>query len=70
MVKVKRLKEFENQFKEIIKCDDQRKDIRLSKLMTEMEREFGIPILKNEEWEKNNKSVVALYRKISMSRSL
>jgi len=49
------------------KESDEEKDISLSELMTKMEKEFKIPILKNEKWEK--KTIIALYRKISMSRS-
>lgn len=44
------------------------KSRRFAKLMTKMEREFDIPILRNVEWERKNKAVVSLYRKISMSR--
>lgn len=46
------------------------KDVKLSKLMTKMEREFSVPLLKNEQWERNNKKVIAMYRKISNSRKL
>jgi hypothetical protein len=38
------------------------KDIRLAELMTEMEKEFNI--------EKENKAIIALYRKVSNSRGL
>lgn len=67
---MKRLKEFENQFKEIIKCNDQRKDVQLAELMTKMERAFNIPILRDPEYEKNNRDVLELYLKVSMSREL
>ncbi|KZZ82531.1 hypothetical protein [Bacillus sp. SJS] len=39
-------------------------------LMTLMEREFKIPALRDPEWEKENMAVIAMYRKISMSRDL
>lgn len=42
--------------------------VRLAELMTRMEREYSIPLLKNEEWEQQNRKVIALYRKISISR--
>lgn len=70
---MKGLKEFEQEFQEILDRDDleqDRKDIQLSALMTEMERIFKIPILKEEQYETENKDVIALYRKISMSRKL
>jgi hypothetical protein len=37
--------------------------------MTDMEIHFRIPMVKTADWEKKNKAVVALYRKISMSRN-
>lgn len=43
---------------------------KFARLMTDMEKEFKIPVLRNIEWEKQNKAVVALYRKVSMSRVL
>lgn len=46
------------------------KNKALSEIMTEMEKEFKIPMLRNEKWEKKNRSVIALYRKISLSRNL
>jgi hypothetical protein len=43
---------------------------KLVDLMNEMEREYKVPAARNEVWESQNKTVIALYRKISMSRSL
>lgn len=37
-------------------------------LMNELEQTYNIPALKDETYERENKKVVALYRKISMSR--
>lgn len=42
----------------------------LSELMTEMESEYKIPMIRTEDCETANKAVIALYRKISKSRSL
>lgn len=70
---MKTLKEFEKEFYFILERDDleqERKDIQLSALMTKMEREFKIPMLREEQYEKENGDVIALYRKISMSRKL
>jgi hypothetical protein len=50
------------------KLSDRQRNMKLAELMTQMESEFSIPRLSNPEWEKNNKKVIALYRKISMSR--
>ena len=46
------------------------KDKMLSNLMTDLEKAYRIPIIKNEGWEKENEEVHALYFKISTSRSL
>ncbi|MCR2820585.1 hypothetical protein [Lederbergia panacisoli] len=46
------------------------KSRKLADLMDEMERTYKVPILRNESWESQNRTVIALYRKISMSRSL
>ncbi|MBT2572076.1 hypothetical protein [Planococcus sp. ISL-110] len=45
------------------------KDVRLSSLMTELESAFEIPMLRTPEWEEKNRKVIALYRKISLSRN-
>jgi hypothetical protein len=42
---------------------------RLADLMEEMEQEYKVPMIRSEAWEIQNKAVIALYRKISMSRS-
>ena len=64
------LKEINNRYEEIIHSDrpEDIKTNQLSMLMTYMEGEFSIPMLRNPEWESNNRKVIALYRKISMSR--
>lgn len=49
---------------------DKEKNRQFARLMTDMEREFNIPIIKDVEWEKENKAVIALYRKISLSRNI
>lgn len=42
----------------------------LADLMDEMEWTYKVPILRNESWEGQNRSIIALYRKISLSREL
>lgn len=64
---------FYNQIYENIMFSDEspdEKDRQLARLMSELERQYKIPIIRDPEWEKQNKPVVALYRKVSMSRSL
>lgn len=46
------------------------KDRYYAELMTQMEQEFNIPMLRKSEFEEENRAVIALYRKISMSRSI
>lgn len=43
---------------------------KLADLMTEMEGIYKIPMLRNEAWERDNRKVIALYRKISRSRDI
>lgn len=51
-------------------ASQEEKDRQLARLMTELEKVFNIPVLRDPEWEKENKAVVALYRKVSMSRAI
>ena len=45
------------------------RDRALGQLMSRMEREYHIPALHTPEWEKEHRPVIALYRKLSMSRT-
>lgn len=67
-----KLQYFNEIYESILHSDlsDKEKSRKFARLMTDMEKEFNIPVIKDEEWEKQNKPVVALYRKISMTRSL
>jgi hypothetical protein len=44
------------------------RDLALATLMDQIKTEFNVPLLHFAEWEKNNKKVIALYRKVSKSR--
>lgn len=46
------------------------RDLRLAALMSEMERKYRIPALKNTEWESANSAVAELYREVSQARAL
>lgn len=59
-------REYENIMAAGLKPHD--RAVKLAELMTDMEGRFRIPMLKNPEWEKENKKVIAMYRKISISR--
>ena len=66
------LGQFNKRYEEIIHSNlsSNRKAVKLADLMTELEAEFKIPMVRNEKWEQENRAVIALYRKISMSRDL
>lgn len=66
-----RLSEIHQRYENIIHSNklDTEKDKDLAALMTDMEQEFRIPLLRNEEWEVENRPVIALYRIISESRT-
>ncbi len=46
------------------------RDLRLAALMTELERKYRIPALKNDEWESANPAVAEFYREVSKARAL
>ena len=46
------------------------KDVRIADLMTDMERIYGIPMLRNEQWERENGYIITIYREISNMRNL
>lgn len=63
---------YTNRFKEIIgsKAPDDIKDIRLANLMTDLERAYRIPFLRDEEFERENPQLMMLYRTVSEARNL
>jgi DNA invertase Pin-like site-specific DNA recombinase len=70
MIAKKSLLDYQREYERIIHADQPKKDILLAGLMTEMERQFKIPMLRNEEWERENKKVIAMYRKLRITRTL
>lgn len=66
------LKKINERYEQIILSNlpQNEKDKRLAVLMSEMEADFNIPMLRNSEWESKNRKVIALYRKIANSRKL
>lgn len=61
---------FNNKYEKILHGagSDEYKGALYANLMTDMESEFKIPMIRDEAWEKENRAVIALYRKISLSR--
>ncbi|MFC0561450.1 hypothetical protein [Halalkalibacter alkalisediminis] len=66
-----KLAEIQKEYEEIYHSalSDHCKAIKYANLMTVMEGIYKVPMLKNEEWEKENKTVIAMYRKLSRSRT-
>lgn len=66
------LKALNDRYEDILHSNltDDQKAVKFGLLMSELERIYRIPMIRNAEWEQENKSVIALYRKISMSRNL
>ena len=67
---MKTLSEINQQYQEITHSDmkEPTRSRKLAGLLTEMEAEYNIPMIRTEEWEIRNKAVFVLYRKISLSR--
>ncbi|MGN7478058.1 hypothetical protein ACTHOQ_09385 [Solibacillus silvestris] len=57
-------------FNNIQQLPEPRRTIQLSKLMSDMERNFSIPMLNNEVFNAANVEVVSLYREVSNARDL
>jgi hypothetical protein len=66
------LTELNDRYEQILHSDlsDDQKSVKFGLLMTEMECIYKVPMLRNAEWEQDNRAVIALYRKISISRDL
>jgi 3'-phosphoadenosine 5'-phosphosulfate sulfotransferase len=60
---------FHERFKEIqnIKSVSVRNS-RLTALMSDMEQTFGIPMIRNEAYERNHPEIMSLYREVSFAR--
>lgn len=67
-----KLAEFHKKYELIMqaKINSHERDEKLGELMTDMEKQYKIPALRDKSWEKDNKAIIALYRKLSMSREL
>jgi len=69
---IKSLKQFNDEYESILHSDltEDEKTVKYSSLMSEMERVYNIPLIKSSKWEQENKAVVAMYRKLSLSRNI
>lgn len=71
-MKLSEINKINTMYEEILHSDlsEDLKTQKFAELMTIMERKYKIPFLRDPEWEKENKAVISLYRKISLSRKL
>ena len=62
------LKKYHDKYEEIMKMKPGReRDRKLAELMSALEK--WVPVLRDPEWEKKNRALIALYRKVSQSRT-
>ncbi|WOV86934.1 hypothetical protein QWT69_13810 [Sporosarcina oncorhynchi] len=65
----KSLADYQSEYEKIIFYDQPRKDILLVGLLTEMEKQFKIS-MRTKEWEMDHPKIIAMYRKIAITRTL
>ncbi|WP_060205778.1 hypothetical protein [Sporosarcina koreensis] len=70
MATKKSLADYQREYEEIIHADQPKRDMLLVGLMTEMEKQFKIPMPRNKEWERESPEIAAMYRKLMITRSL
>ena len=66
---------YTNRFNHIVNlpddiADQHHKDVSLAALMDDLEKMYRIPMMRNEEYEKEHPELMQLYRTVSMARSL
>lgn len=67
---MKSLSSYQREYEVLMRLSEPQRSLGLAKLMSEMERVFKIPALRSAGWEQDNRAVIALYRKISLSRAM
>lgn len=68
---IQRIRDIRGQFATILlneKMTQEQKDKKYGELMTELERYYRIPALKNDEFEAKNPDLMRIYRQISNAR--
>jgi len=63
---------YSNRFNEIINSNssEEIKDQRLANLMSDLEKAYRIPFLRDEEFEKKHPRLMKFYRSVSYARKL
>ena len=64
------MRQWTERFNQILGGAQCLKDKRLAQLMTDLEQAYNIPILNNEDYNRENPFVVQLYRAVSEARSI
>jgi 3'-phosphoadenosine 5'-phosphosulfate sulfotransferase len=60
---------FRERFQEIQSIKSTKvRNSRLTVLMSDMEQTFGIPMIKNDNFEKQHPEIMSLYRQVSLAR--
>ena len=67
---MERLAEYKKRYWDAMNASKSRRDFLLSQLMTDMEREFRIPMLRDRAEKEVDPEVLRLYRLISDGRSI
>jgi len=69
---VDELMDYAKRFNEIMdsRSSDDIKDQRLANLMSDLERAYHIPFLRDEDFEKKHPRLMAFYRSVSYARKL
>lgn len=65
------LSKFQCKYNNIMKSDlsINDKDHELANLMTDMERQYNIPLINDKNWNNEHKKIIKLYRIIGNSRN-
>jgi len=68
---VKTINDFHRAYEDILRSDkpEEQKGREYAVLMQQIERAYQIPIIRSPKFEIENRKVIALYRKISMTES-
>lgn len=64
------LQPYQEEFNRANGLSEPRRTHVLSGIMTDMEQTFRIPMLNNEQYNQANSEVIALYKEISLARTL
>lgn len=70
MAAKKSLADYQIAYEQIIHADQPRRGILLAELINEMVKQFKIPPVVNEAWTREHPEIAAMYRKLTITRTL